>query len=259
MSCPAPGDCTAAGRLVVSETHGRWAKPVLVRGGGGLARLASVSCAAPGDCGAVGYLDAKVKGHLRPVAAAAASQVHGTWGPAAKIGGLSPGQPPAQEPPDGPVIPSFSAVSCPEAEQCVAGGDTNLNLEAGSSTQELAVAFLAHQTRGTWSSVSRVPGIAALSKFRYDVVTALSCSAPGDCALAGAYATGYDTTDDTGFGQAFVATELHGTWYPAIAVKAPTGEPAHVAAVACPAAGKCTAVGSNYIPSHEQAFVLDQH
>jgi len=79
VSCPAPGDCAAAGRLVLSETNGRWTKPILVRGSGGQARLTSISCAAPGNCDAVGYLDAKVKGHLRAVAAAAASLLHGTW------------------------------------------------------------------------------------------------------------------------------------------------------------------------------------
>ncbi|HXS61918.1 MAG TPA: hypothetical protein VN767_03540, partial [Streptosporangiaceae bacterium] len=104
----------------------------------------------------------------------------------------------------------------------------------------------------------RVPGLAKLSKFRYDVVTALSCSAPGDCAVAGAYATDYGTLEDDGFGQAFVATELHGTWHPAVAIKAGTGKPAHVAALACPAASACTLVGVNYFTDHQQAFVLTQ-
>jgi hypothetical protein len=258
VSCPAPGDCAAAGRLVLSETGGRWTKPTLVRGDGGQARLTSVSCAAPGNCDAVGYLDTRVKRHLQAVAAAAASLVHGTWSLTAKIPGLSPGKPPPQETQDGPVLPRLTAVVCPRAAQCVAGGDTTVNLEAGSSTQELAVAFLAHQAGRTWSSARRVPGIAALSKSRYDVVTALSCSSPGDCVIAGAYAVGEGPADDTGVGQAFAATELHGRWHPAIAVRAPSGEPAQVAAVACPAASRCTAVGASFFPGHQQAFVLDQ-
>jgi hypothetical protein len=258
VSCPAPGDCAAAGRLVLSETGGRWTKPILVRGDGGQARLTSVSCAAPGNCGAVGYLDARVKRQLHAVAAAAASLTHGTWSLTAKIAGLSPGKPPPQETPDGPVLRNLTAVACPGPGQCVAGGDTILNVEAGSSTQVLAVAFLAHQVGRTWSSARRVPGIAALSKSRYDVVTALSCSAPGDCVIAGAYAVGERPTEDTGFGQAFVATELHGRWHPAIAIKAQAGVPAQVAAVACPAASRCTAVGASFFPSDQQAFVLDQ-
>ncbi len=258
VSCPATGSCAAAGRLVLTQARGRWGKPLLVRADTGLARLTSVSCAAAGDCTAVGYLDGKVKGHLKPVAAAAASLVRGTWTAAVKIAGLPVGKPPPQETQDGPVLPNFTEVSCPKPGRCVAGGDTTENLEAGSSTQELGVAFAASQSSGGWRAVRRVTGLARLSKFRYDVVTALSCSAPGDCAIAGAYATDVNTPDDLGTGQAYVATERHGAWSPAIAVRSAAGDAGHVAAVDCPASGRCTAVGASFFPSHQEAFVLDQ-
>ena len=69
----------------------------------------------------------------------------------------------------------------------------------------------------------------------------MSCAAAGNCASGGAY------TDSSGHPQAFVASEVNGSWHPAIEVPGTAalnqGGQAQRLPVSCPAAGNCAAVG----------------
>jgi hypothetical protein len=85
----------------------------------------------------------------------------------------------------------------------------------------------------------------------------MSCAAAGSCLAGGIY------TDSSGHGQAFVASQVNGTWGKAIEVPGTaalnSGGRDAVNSVSCAAAGTCSA-GGFYTESsnHQQAFVVSQ-
>ena len=110
---------------------------------------------------------------------------------------------------------------------------------------------------GTWGTAIEVPGTAALNTGGAAQVYSVSCAAAGSCGAGGYY------TDGSGHGQAFVASQVNGSWGAAIEVPGTaalnTGGDASVGAVACAAAGSCTAGGSYTDSSgHGEAFVVSQ-
>jgi len=90
--------------------------------------------------------------------------------------------------------------------------------------------------------------IGALSKFGYAVITSVCRASPGNCAAAGRYSTSTYNPDGSGPGQAFVLNKTNGTWGTPHVVTATLGNdgPAQISAVACPAAGRCSAAGYYY-------------
>ena len=84
----------------------------------------------------------------------------------------------------------------------------------------------------------------------------MSCASAGNCAAAGCY------TDSSGR-QAFVASEVNGTWHTAIEVPGTAalnqGGNALADSVSCAMAGNCSA-GGCYTDSsgHTQAFVVNE-
>jgi hypothetical protein len=111
---------------------------------------------------------------------------------------------------------------------------------------------------GTWGNAQPLPGIAALNASAQTVsaaVRSLSCASPGNCAAGGYY------TDRAGHQQAFVASEISGTWHQAIEVPGTaalnTGGRAWVEAVSCSPSGYCAAGGFYSGPGvNTQAFVV---
>jgi hypothetical protein len=93
-----------------------------------------------------------------------------------------------------------------------------------------------------WGTAQNIPGLLALNQGGGAGVTGLSCGAPGDCGVGGWY------SDANGDNQAFVAIQAGGRWGAAEEVPGTAalnaGGAASVTALACPAAGECTAVGS---------------
>ena len=110
---------------------------------------------------------------------------------------------------------------------------------------------------GTWGTAIEVPGTAALNTGGAAQVYSVSCAAAGSCGAGGYY------TDGSGHGQAFVASQVNGTWGKAIEVPGTaalnTGGNARLYSVSCGAAGTCSA-GGFYTDSsnHQQAFVVSQ-
>ena len=253
VSCASAGNCSAGGLyedssshlqvFVVSEVGGTWGTATEVPGTaalntGGGAAVNSVSCASAGNCSAGGYYTDSSNSRQAFVV----SEVSGTWGTATEVPGtaaLNTGR-------DAVV----SSVSCASAGNCSAGGfyeDSSSHLQA----------FVVNEAGGTWGTATEVPGTAALNTGGSAAVNSVSCASAGNCSAGGSYLDGPD------HGQAFVVSEVGGTWGTAIEVPGTaalnTGGGAAVNSVSCASAGNCSAGGSySDGPEHAQAFVVSE-
>jgi hypothetical protein len=250
VSCGAAGNCSAGGwyfdsssnrqAFVVSQVNGTWGTAKEVPGTAtlnqGFAALNSVSCASAGNCSAGGgYLDSSGD------QAFVVSQVNGTWGTAKEVPGtaaLNAGR-----------VAAIKSVSCGSAGNCSAGGGY---LDSSGHSQ----AFVVSQVNGTWGTASEVPGTAALNTGN-DAINSVSCGSAGNCSAGGYY------KDSSGHRQAFVASQVNGTWRKAKEVAAALNQGgragALVLSVSCGSAGNCSA-GGGYTDSSGgfQAFVVSR-
>jgi hypothetical protein len=254
VSCASAGNCSAGGwhsgagigreAFVVSEVHGTWRKAEEVPGTAalnedGLATTTSVSCALAGNCSAGGYY--QDGSHV--TRAFVVSEVHGTWRKAEEVPGTA-----AHGMGRGAQITS---VSCASAGHCTAGG---AYADGPLSTR----AFVVSEIHGTWRKAEEVPGIAALSKGRPHAaaITSVSCASAGNCSAGGFYQDGSHAT------QAFVVSEVHGTWRRAEEVPGTTalskGRGAEITSVSCASAGHCSAGGDYLVKSGAEAFVVSR-
>jgi hypothetical protein len=244
VSCGSAGNCVAGGdttdesgnvqAFVADEVNGVWQNAIEVPGTaavnvGGIAQVLTVSCSSAGDCVAGGWYS-DTSGNQGFVA----DEVNGVWQNAIEVPGKALNT--------GDSARLFS-VSCPSAGNCVAGGDY-----AGAS----GGAFVASEVNGVWHHAIEVPGTAALGSAQ---LFSVSCASAGNCVAAGQYFDGADHT------QAFVATEVNGTWHSAIEVPGTatlnTGGSAQVSSVSCASAGNCVAGGFyTYLHGIHQAFVV---
>jgi hypothetical protein len=100
------------------------------------------------------------------------------------------------------------------------------------------------EVSGTWQSAEEVPGTAALNAYSDGtaVVESVSCASAGNCVVGGSYQPG------SGSIQAFVDSEVNGTWQSAEQVPGTAtlnaGDSAAVDSVSCGSAGNCSAVGT---------------
>jgi hypothetical protein len=260
VSCASAGNCSAAGYatdssgithfFIVSQVRGMWHEPVEIAGitdfnGSAAAGIASVSCSAPGNCGAGGwYIDSH--GHQQAFVVRLADgtlrkffQVPGTA--ALNTAGLA----------------RLTSVSCPSAGNCSAGGLYEVTVDEGRADGPFEP-FVVSQVHGRWRKAIEVPGIAALN--RSDAQTnAVSCASAGNCVAGGEY------TDNRAHGDedAFVVSEVHGTWRKAIEIPGfsalSVGTFGGVVTVSCASAGNCGA-GGFYTGTHNhyQAFVASE-
>jgi hypothetical protein len=268
LSCGAAGNCAAGGYytdvhgflqgFVVSMRRGRWGKAIEVPGLAALnngayaaddgAYVSSVSCAAAGNCAAVGhYLNRRHHSQGFVV-----SERRSRWGKAIEVPGL-------QALNKGVYYPSAGAdvntVSCGSAGSCAAGG---FYLDAHQHRQ----GFVVSEKNGRWGKAIQVPGMAALTKpsSRYygsDVIS-VSCASAGNCAAGGYYGP------QSGYQQAFVASEKNGRWgkaieVPGMAALSAALPYAAVDSVSCASAGSCAAGGTYNDGNHQQGFVASEH
>jgi hypothetical protein len=251
VSCPSAGNCTAGGfytdssrhghAFVVRETKGVWAKAIEVPGSGtldagGSAEVESVSCATAGNCATIGvYSDGS--GNTQ---AFVASEAHGAWGNAIEVPGFGALNKHAALAND--------AVSCASAGNCTAVG----GYQDGSNHYQV---FVVSETNGTWGTAIEVPGLGTLNAGGNSAIFSVSCATAGNCATGGFY------TDSSGHDQAFVASQVNGTWRSAIEVPGSgtlnAGGDAGADSVSCAAAGNCVAGGGYFTDAvHKQAFVV---
>jgi hypothetical protein len=261
VSCASAGNCSAGGTatnvpggpggsltqqaLVVKEVNGIWGKAREVPGIGALnvgedAAVQTVSCASAGNCSAGGqYTDSSGYGQAFVV-----TQTGGTWGKAREVpgtGALNVGEHAAVQ-----------TVSCASAGNCSAGGQYTDISGHGQ-------AFVVTQTGGTWSKARKVPGTGALNQDGGAAVTLVSCASAGNCSAGGQY-----NDAPPGTGQAFVVSEVNGTWgrakeVPGTAALNQGGAELNFSGPSCSSAGNCSAGGSYTDSSgHGQAFVVNE-
>ena len=183
----------------------------------------AASCNSPGNCSAVGtYLDNdnNEQGLLL-------TERGGSWTPSE-----------ASMPAGSVGLPLLNAVSCSAPGNCTAVGTF---LDASGDDQGL----LLTETNGTWGPgvQASLPADAA-ADLSGDGVTlsAVSCSAPGDCTAVGSY------PDGSGDEQGLLLTETGGTWGQGVEAT-PVGIQVSVNSVSCTSPGDCVAVGNDTQPS----------
>ena len=116
---------------------------------------------------------------------------------------------------------------------------------------------MVNQVGGTWGEAMKVPGTAALSQGGTAVLDSVSCGAAGNCSAGGSY---FNNSIGT---QAFVVSQVGGTWRKAIEVPGAAalnrGAQAEISSVSCASAGSCSAGGSYTDSSgNRQAFVVSR-
>ncbi len=239
ISCRSAGNCTASGTyqpsgapghrvgqvFVVSEKNGTWGKaeplPGLIALDQGLAASnTALSCVSPGNCTVAGRY-----GTIGAFRGYAASQRNGIWGTVHTFPAIAAGV-------QGEGI---DQLSCQPGGNCTGTGNY--------FTPEGDFVFAVNETRGVWDAGRLIPGIGAIPGGGVSIPadTSLSCSSAGDCTAGGEYLDGKKP------GQAWVATETHGTWararlLPGLAALN-TGKYSFIAGLACFSAGNCTAAG----------------
>jgi hypothetical protein len=220
--------------------NGTWRTAVEVPGIAALDRggawISSVSCGSAGNCSAGGsYHDSSGGQQVFVV-----SQVSGFWHTARQVPGTAALN-------TGGSAYVYS-VSCASAGNCSAGG---------SYFTGYSHAFVVSEVNGTWRTAIEVPGTAALNQGRIAYLISMSCASAGNCSAGGTY------TDSSKRMQAFVVSEVNGTWHTARELPGTaalnTGGNAFVQSVSCASAGNCSA-GGGYTASsgHRQAFVVTQ-
>jgi Bacterial Ig-like domain (group 3) len=260
LSCASAGNCTAGGdyspggtdasgaspafdAFAVTEKDGTWGGATEVPGTAALntghsAVVSSVSCWSAGDCTAAGV--------YAPVGVASPgvvdSQVFvvtekdGAWGPATGLPGLAALNTGKQSASD--------SISCAAGANCAVGG----YYTTASGQQE---AFVADESAGTWHPAEEVPGSGALNGNGAAGVYGISCASAGNCG-----AIGYAASNS---GEAFLASEINGTWRTATAIPGAINP----LSISCPSAGNCVAGGSYLTSGHPsqgfQAFVMAEH
>jgi hypothetical protein len=253
LSCGAAGSCSAGGSyvdgsghtqaFVVSQAGGTWRAAQEVPGlaalnKGGYASLSALSCASAGHCTGGGlYTDASGGQQAFVV-----TQGGSGWAAATALPGLvslNKGK-----------YAQVSAISCPSATDCAAGG---IYTDGGYNN----TAFVVSEKSGTWQKPLRLAGINGLSPGPSVGIDQISCSSPGDCGAGGFY------TDANGSQQAFVAGESNGRWSSGLAVpgtvKPNTGRSALTASVSCRAPGRCLAGGLyTLVSGHSVVFVVSE-
>jgi Peptidase A4 family len=255
VSCGAAGNCSAGGyyvdssgnqAFVVSQVDGSWGTAEEVPGTaalntGGSAEITSVSCAAAGNCSASGDYQEHIGSNSLPQAFVV-SEVDGSWGTAEEVPGL------AALNRGGDAM--TASVSCATAGNCSAGGYY-------TDRSGVPQAFVVSQAGGTWGTAEEIPGTAALNADGNAAIYSVSCGAAGNCSVGRSY------LDGSGDSQAFVVSQVDGTWGTAEEVPGTaalnTGGNAAIVSVSCATAGDCSA-GGYYLDGlgDYQAFVAGE-
>jgi hypothetical protein len=251
VSCASAGNCVAAGEyqthsvneaFVVSEVNGTWGNAIQVPGTAALnvhgsdPEVYGLSCPSAGNCAMSGiYNDTS-----NTERAFVVSEVNGAWGNAREVLGTAPLTGWAEP----------GALSCASAGNCIAAGQWG----TGSADE----AFVVSEVNGTWGNAIEVPGTAALNVGGAAAVDSVSCASVGNCTVGGFYRD----SSRPSLIQAFMASEVNGTWDDAFEVPGTaslnTGGNAEVDSVSCISSGYCAAAGEYTTSSSGEAFVVGE-
>lgn len=240
ISCPAAGDCVAAGTesvgaigahqgFVIEESGGKWGTPSPIPGlaalnVGGWANVDSISCPSPGNCSAGGYYAVTPFNTPQGITEAQAfvvNETNGMWGAAEEVPGSG-----AANDDDG--FSQIMSVSCAAPGECAAVAD----IEPSST----AHAYVVNETHGVWGTLQPISGI----DYRRDRVYSVSCAGPGECLAGGGSPYPVD--------HAFVVQETGGTWavaqpVPGLASLPGGSEGSRLTDVSCTLVGDCAVTG----------------
>jgi hypothetical protein len=264
LACGRAGWCALAGRyqppvphaglqpFVASEHDGAWSSARPVPGlaaltQGWAADVAVISCGPRGTCTAAGYYRDHAVHDDQPYTVTDSA---GRWGAARPITGTES------------VGPSFiTAISCSSPGACTAAGT--------SFTPALPRMFVVTETGGAWHPATPLRGTIAIA-YPADTqgITALACTAPGQCAALGAYGSSANSSDGAPVvAVPFAAVQAHGTWSAIRAIRGlPADAVALVTSVSCATAGNCAAGGywftnpngDEHTLSNNHAFLVTQ-
>lgn len=155
--------------------------------------------------------------------AAATAKPGGTWGVAAQISATM----------DKAAYPGIGSLSCTAAGDCTG----------------VSARYAVTEKNGVWSAAQTIPGTPGAIRPH----PVIDCASPGNCVVAGGYATGKSTY------KAFIAAQVNGSWRKAqpIGDRALAGRVSDVATtLSCPTAGNCTAAGEYTTKSGTSAFTV---
>jgi IPT/TIG domain len=162
----------------------------------------------------------------------ASQETNGTWGAAVQVaigGSTAPGS------------YNITGLSCPMAGDCEATGN-----DVGGSGYS-PIDFVVASTNGVWAATKAIPGLSALDAGPSQNRTILSCSAVGNCVVAGEFLTGGSGTFDPPT-VAFLDQEVNGTWATAHVVPGLSNldvyDDSFVTSLSCSSPGNCEAGGS---------------
>ncbi|MGC9220163.1 MAG: hypothetical protein ACP5H2_02270 [Solirubrobacteraceae bacterium] len=259
ITCPGNGSCVAVGTFLdrqaidravaFSENQGRWHRGVtlmLPRSAvhsagkrGQVTRAVSlyaVSCASQGNCVAVGSYETTAQVWEGLIV----SESGGHWGRGVQ----------APLPAGAPIAGQDAAmleVTCANSSACTISGDY-LNADGHQEALLISghgVGWLG-ATGNVWSAVATPAAPADANVSPTVTPTGLSCPDANDCAAVGTYVNPFDNS------LGVLLSENAGTWSNASGVPLPPGaapagtvgdQAAVLAAVSCPLAGGCAAVG----------------
>jgi hypothetical protein len=256
VSCPAAGDCSAAGRyvdaagfyraLLVSESRGSWGRPITAAlptnalthadpdFGSDAASIESLSCASPGNCAAVGIYtetDGSPEGLLL-------TEAGGAW-----TRGAEAQLPANAAPPSGSYlypVTGLGSVSCAPTGDCAAVGGYG-----DRRSDQFGMNLAEHAGRWGNAEVVPVPANAGPNPQQGNVpappVWGIVCPAPDACSAIGTY------FDHGGNEHGLVLAEHAGSWTPGELILPPDAGGSYPGAVddlACSSAGNCLAAGS---------------
>jgi len=254
VACPAAGACVAVGSyqsvagepvgLLEAESAGVWDRSIAASLPAGAnadpdVNLPSASCASAGNCAAVGnYVDS---GYYQQ--GLLINYRKGVWRKGVRV------IPPAGAAANPQV--TVNAVSCGAPGDCTAVG----NYVDGAGNP---VAFAISERRWAWGSVQTVSMPTGTPATGSSSLTAVSCTAAGDCTAVGWY------TDSVGAIQGLLATQGDGLWAPGVEAVLPTRSATQpnvtLSAVACSAPGTCAVVGDyDDAASNQQGLLLSQN
>jgi hypothetical protein len=215
LSCWSAGNCVAARSLTATDLHGVWGTVQVIPGLPVTPQVTSVSCARDGYCAVAGYYPPPTYSS-GPSGAFVATGQNGTWGTAVTWPGVT----------------AVVTVSCPSAGNCAAVGGPGPGISPPP--------FVVSQKDGVWGPPEAPPGT-----WTNVTITSLTCWSAGNCGLGGRYVSAPGRRNEP-----FVASETNGRWTAPEALPGITAlnkyqpNSSSVAAVSCPSARRCTAVGT---------------
>jgi len=156
----------------------------------------------------------------------------------------------------GPASSAASVVSCASADNCSAAG---YYPSPGSQGGGNLAGFVVNKVNGTWRNVIKIAGITLSPRGGGTIQPmSISCAQAGECSVVGGYEGAPSAPR-----QAFITSEVNGSWHAATAVPGLAaldhGRDAGLSSVSCTSPGNCSA-GGGYATSTSiwQAFVVNE-